>query len=259
MYSFLFLGIRTSIPVILCCCVVIFGFYIGADGEINFSLIGTIFGVMSSLFVSLNSIYTKKMISIVDNNSWKLCFYVMSENCCVDFQNNTNSIFLFIPLIIFFERDIIIEHISAFKSLVFWGVMNAAGVFGFLIGIITIAQISLTSPLTHNISGTAKACVQTLVAVIFLGDKMSLRSAIGTFCVLGGTFMYSLVRSHEMDREKAKKQADAILNVEKPVSSEEKEVETNPLLPTKNEEWCVCFYTLVSLIVLFYPLPPLKL
>ena len=75
--SYLFLHIRTSFKVILCCLVVIFGFFIGAEGEINFSLIGTIFGVMSSLFVSLNSIYTKKMIPIVDNNSWKLCFYVV--------------------------------------------------------------------------------------------------------------------------------------------------------------------------------------
>ena len=74
--SYLFLGISTSLPVIACCGIVIFGFYIGADGEVNFSLIGTLFGVMSSLFVSLNSIYTKKMIPIVDNNSWKLCFYV---------------------------------------------------------------------------------------------------------------------------------------------------------------------------------------
>ena len=147
-----------------------------------------------------------------------------------------NSVFLFIPLIVIFERDIIREHWSSFYSLVFWAVMNAAGIFGFLIGIVTIAQISLTSPLTHNIAGTAKACVQTLIAVIFLKDKMSLRSAIGTFCVLGGTFMYSLVRSREMDREKAKKQADSILNTEKPVSSEEKESEANPLLPTKREE-----------------------
>ena len=91
-----------------------------------------------------------------------------------------NSVILFIPLIVIFERDIIREHWSSFYSLVFWAVMNAAGIFGFLIGIVTIAQINLTSPLTHNISGTAKACVQTIIAVLFLGDKMSMRSVIGT-------------------------------------------------------------------------------
>lgn len=115
-----------------------------------------------------------------------------------------NSVFLFIPLIIIFERNTIWEHWNSFYSFVFWSAMNIAGVFGFLIGIVTIAQINLTSPLTHNISGTAKACVQTLVAVIFLGDKMSMRSVMGTACVLFGTFMYSVVRSREMDKNKVK-------------------------------------------------------
>ena len=113
-----------------------------------------------------------------------------------------NSTILFIPMILIFERDIIRQHAQSFVSLTFWLVMNLAGVFGFLIGIVTIAQISLTSPLTHNISGTAKAGVQTLVAYFFLGDPMSLRSGIGTALVLLGTFMYSLVRSREMDKEK---------------------------------------------------------
>lgn len=74
--SYLMLGITTSFPVIVCCSIVIFGFYVGSEGEVDFSLMGTLFGVFSSLFVSLNSIFTKKMIPIVDNNSWKLCFYV---------------------------------------------------------------------------------------------------------------------------------------------------------------------------------------
>ena len=113
-----------------------------------------------------------------------------------------NSSVLFIPLIWILERKIILENASAFASLSFWFTMNAAGFFGFLIGIVTIAQISLTSPLSHNISGTAKACVQTLIAVLFLGDEMSAQSVLGTVCVLFGTFMYSLVRSKEMDRNR---------------------------------------------------------
>ena len=113
-----------------------------------------------------------------------------------------NSCFLFIPMILLFESSIIKQFASFFFSGTYWVVMTLAGVFGFLIGIVTIAQISLTSPLTHNISGTAKASVQTLIAVQFLGDRMSFRSFIGTVCVLFGTFMYSLVRSYEMDKNK---------------------------------------------------------
>ena len=156
-----------------------------------------------------------------------------------DPQNNMNSTFLFIPLIIIFERDIIMQHMKAFASPIFWTVMNAAGVFGFLIGIVTIAQISLTSPLTHNISGTAKACVQTLIAVVFLGDKLSLRSAFGTFLVLFGTFLYSLVRSREMDLEKEKKKAqaaEAFVNENSDaVGSDTKDNEVKPLLSRKEQ------------------------
>ena len=142
-----------------------------------------------------------------------------------------NASFLFIPLIIVFERSIISSHMSSFYSMVFWGVMTLAGIFGFLIGIVTIAQISLTSPLTHNISGTAKASVQTIIAVLFFGDKMSIRSAIGTIMVLGGTFLYSLVRSREMDREKARKQAEAASSLYDNSSSQEnKDSEGLPLL-----------------------------
>ena len=114
-----------------------------------------------------------------------------------------NSSFLFIPLIFVFEKDIF-RNPQLYFSSSFWWKMTVAGILGFLIGIVTIAQISLTSPLTHNISGTAKACLQTLIAVLFLNEKVSFRSLVGIVCVLFGTFMYSVVRSKEMDRNKTK-------------------------------------------------------
>ena len=44
--------------------------------------------------------------------------------------------------------------------------MTVAGVLGFSMGYVTGYQIQITSPLTHNVSGTAKSYVQTLLAVI---------------------------------------------------------------------------------------------
>ena len=38
--------------------------------------------------------------------------------------------------------------------------MTLTGVMGFAIGLVTVMQVKATSPLTHNISGTAKAAVQ---------------------------------------------------------------------------------------------------
>jgi GDP-fucose transporter C1 len=46
-----------------------------------------------------------------------------------------------------------------------WINMTFTGIFGFLINIAIFLQIKYTSPLTNNISGTLKACVQTLFAM----------------------------------------------------------------------------------------------
>lgn len=77
---------------------VMFGFYLGIDGEVNFSLLGTAAGVVSSVFVSLNGIFTSKVLAKVNDDKSLLLFY-----------NNVNAMFLFIPLIIFFEKDVSIK------------------------------------------------------------------------------------------------------------------------------------------------------
>jgi drug/metabolite transporter (DMT)-like permease len=49
---------------------------LGTEGEVNFSLIGTLFGVASSAFVSLNAIFTKSCLAVVDSASPSLCLCV---------------------------------------------------------------------------------------------------------------------------------------------------------------------------------------
>ena len=44
---------------------------------------------------------------------------------------------------------------------------------GFAIGLVTVMQVKATSPLTHNISGTAKAAVQVSIFVFFVCRKIS--------------------------------------------------------------------------------------
>ena len=185
-FSRVFLGIPTSCKTILCLGVVIVGFLMGSHGELNFSLIGTISGVMSSLFVSLNSIFTKKVLPVVDDNHWKLTFY-----------NNVNASFLFIPLILVFEGEIIKEATQQLTSGAFWSAMSVAGFFGFSIGIVTVLQIKATSPLTHNISGTAKAAVQSLMAFYLWGNEPTVLGVLGIFTVLGGSLLYTFVKMSE--------------------------------------------------------------
>ena len=67
-FTYFLLGERTSVKVCLTLAIVILGFYIGIEGELDFSLLGTVFGVASSCFVSLNAIYTKKTMPLVDGD-----------------------------------------------------------------------------------------------------------------------------------------------------------------------------------------------
>ena len=60
-FSFALLRITSSCKTVACLGIVIIGFLIGSYGEINFSVKGTVAGLLSSLFVSLNSIFTKKV------------------------------------------------------------------------------------------------------------------------------------------------------------------------------------------------------
>lgn len=186
-FSRALLGIPTSYRTLLCLGVVILGFFLGSKGEMNFSLKGTIAGLCSSLFVSLNSIYTKKVLPAVDDNHWRLTFY-----------NNVNACVLFIPLVAYFEGSIILGALNQqLKTATFWSAMTVAGFFGFSIGIVTVLQIKATSPLSHNISGTAKAAVQSMMAFYIWGNEATLFGVIGIFTVLGGSLLYTFVKMNE--------------------------------------------------------------
>ena len=56
----------------------------GLDGEVNFSLTGTSFGVMSSVFVCLNAIFTRSCLDAVNSTTaWAvLCFSSLSHCSC---------------------------------------------------------------------------------------------------------------------------------------------------------------------------------
>jgi len=112
--------------------------------------------------------------------------------------NNLNGVFLFFPvLLISGELQTVITFPSLFEPY-FWFVMTLSGVFGVAIAIVTMMQIKYTSPLTHNISGTSKACFQTILAVSAYNETKSGLWWLGNLLVLGGSAFYSHVRTNEM-------------------------------------------------------------
>lgn len=213
-FTYMLLGERTSFKVCLTLLVVIIGFYVGVEGEIDFSLLGTLFGVASSCFVSLNAIYTKKTMPLVDNDKWKLSWY-----------NNLNASIMFLPLIfINGEHHTLMANTAILQTGYYWFVMCIAGVLGFAIGIVTVMQINYTSPLTHNISGTAKACVQTILAIILFNAAWTAKGMTGIMLTIFGSLLYAVVKMKENEQPKVQPPGYA------PVQTKDVDVEVSKLL-----------------------------
>lgn len=157
--------------------IVFLGFVLGSYGEINFSLIGIIFGVLSSVFVALYGIMVKKTIAILDNDQWLLLLY-----------NTELAIILMLPLILLSGEffGILDTGLVVMQTLDFWFMNTFAGALGFLINIAMFLQIKFTSPLTNSISGTAKACVQTILGVLIFQNPISImvRTALALLLLL---------------------------------------------------------------------------
>ena len=95
--SYILLRQTTSSRAIGCCGLIVFGFWLGVDQEGEggtLSVVGVVFGALASLFVSLNAIFTKKVLPMVDDNIWTLTFY-----------NNCLASMLFMPLVLLFGED----------------------------------------------------------------------------------------------------------------------------------------------------------
>lgn len=195
-FDFVILGQRTSFSAILCCALVVSGFLLGNQQEVRWSLVGVIFGVTSSLFVAMNAIYVKKKFVLVDNNPWKITLY-----------NNTLASILFLPLIVGSGEVSVILNSPVVRTINFWSLMLLGGLLGVGISFATAAQIKYTSPLTHNVSATAKAAAQTVIALMVYRNPITALGALSVAVVLTGSLCYTLVRRREMQRKAA--QADA--------------------------------------------------
>ena len=79
-----------------------------------------------------------------------------------------------------------------------WMMLLISGLFGFMIGFVTSLQIKYTSPLTHNISGTAKACAQTVIATKIYSEPKTFNWWLSNIVILGASAAYTRVKQQEM-------------------------------------------------------------
>ncbi|KAF9583833.1 hypothetical protein BGW38_008375 [Lunasporangiospora selenospora] len=191
LFTYTMLRQKTSGPAMVACSVVVLGFFVGSYGESNFSWPGLLAGVGSSIFVALYGIYVKKTLNVVENNQWRLLHY-----------NTAISIMLLTPIVfISGEMKEIMQEVYFLNDLGFWCLMTITGVAGFLINTAMFLQIKYTTALTNTISGTAKSCVQTLMAMVFYQNPITAMNGFGIFLSLFGSGFYSWVRYKEMQRK----------------------------------------------------------
>lgn len=87
-----------------------------------------------------------------------------------------------------------IAYFPQLTGVYFWTMMTLSGFFGFVMGYVTGWQIQATSPLTHNISGTAKAAAQTVMAVSIWQETKPMLWWFSNLVVLVGSGGYARVQ-----------------------------------------------------------------
>ena len=177
--------------VLACCGVIVAGFLFGIKEEDesvpNLSFAGVLFGVLASMCVALYAIYTKRTLPHVDDNIWRLQMY-----------NNANACLLLVVLSILLGELKTLAQFKFWASPFFWTIVIVTGMFGIAIGYVSSLQIKVTSPLTHNVSGTAKACAQTILACVIYAEVKPIWWWVCNMMVLGGSSAYTYVRMREM-------------------------------------------------------------
>lgn len=187
-FTYFILGKTTTLRAISCCAIVLGGFFLGVKQESlgEMSTIGVVYGVVASACVALNAIYIKKVLPAMDGNIWKMAYY-----------NNINACVIFVPMILLSEVSELLSFPKLFE-LGFWTSMSMSGFMGFFMGYVVGLEIQVTTPVTHTISGVAKACLQTVIAVLWYHEIKTSLWWFANLMVLFGTASYSIVKSLDM-------------------------------------------------------------
>jgi len=190
-FTYFILNKTTTMRAIACCSIVLGGFLLGVKQEAlgDMSIIGVVYGVIASALVALNAIYIKKVLPAMGDSVLKMAYY-----------NNINACVIFLPMIFIWELTELMTFDKLFSGY-FWASMTVAGLMGFCMGYVAGLQIKITGPVTHTISGVAKACFQTVIAVMWNQEIKTSLWWFANLMVLGGTCSYSLVKSYDMKKQ----------------------------------------------------------
>eukprot|EP00918_Siedleckia_nematoides_P061430 GHVU01134111.1.p1 GENE.GHVU01134111.1~~GHVU01134111.1.p1 ORF type:complete len:456 (-),score=15.22 GHVU01134111.1:231-1535(-) len=192
--SILILKTRVSARCWIACAIVIAGFIVGGLDTSTMSLIGLVFGGLSSLCQAYYNVTIKNSMSLFDGDANKLLCY-----------NLFISSFLFIPFIFICGEGASFAHLPFElgdpRTMRIWGCLMGSGVLGISLTGVIYHVINLTGPVSFNIVGYAKACVQSLGGIVVLHEPYTLQSISGIGLTLFGSFYYSRIKYQEGKEE----------------------------------------------------------
>ncbi|CAK5274836.1 unnamed protein product [Mycena citricolor] len=189
--SLVVLQARPSLRVLSACGVVTAGFFCGVllDGT-PVSLVGVVFGVVSSSVTALASVVIKRSLDVVDGSSILLSWYT-----------NVLSVFVFVPMVFITGEGpsvwALCTGMADLKTFL-WGSL-ITGVVGFLISIAGVLSIKVTSPITHMVSSAVRGVASSFLGLWLFHDSISPGRAASITVVLGGSIYYTWVKHQEAD------------------------------------------------------------
>lgn len=193
LFSRLFLHVPITGKIGFSCFLIICGFLISADEERALNSItfaGISYGVLASMVAALCGIYCKRVDKVVDGDSLKIALL-----------NNGSSIILLFPLIFSTGQFHTAWMTGQLWKVTLWWQLIVTGVISMMVGWTSNKVISLTSPVTHNVSINAKSLLQTILAVIFHEEKKTFLWWVGNLLVMLGIMLYATNKSSSTSSE----------------------------------------------------------
>jgi solute carrier family 35 (GDP-fucose transporter), member C1 len=162
---------------VFACLIVLIGYFIVSLEQ---SLINIVFGISSSFFVAVFAHSLQKS----GNNSWRVLYYC-----------NIHALMIIpILMVVVGEADEIYWESHAFSNSSFWILSIFAGIFNFLLNIVTFIQIQTSGSYKHIIVVGVKACIQIALAYLIFGDEITFFKSVGYALLLIGTHLYARLR-----------------------------------------------------------------
>eukprot|EP00386_Alphamonas_edax_P012914 GDKI01040065.1.p1 GENE.GDKI01040065.1~~GDKI01040065.1.p1 ORF type:complete len:431 (+),score=92.92 GDKI01040065.1:48-1340(+) len=188
--SYLILNQRTSHQCLAACAVVVVGFLIGSLDTSTLTLTGIIAGFVSSFFQASNNVLVKRALPLLKHDERQLLFY-----------STTLAVPLLLPaLLLAGEGDafqLLPWDFRQSATWYVWGSLIVSGLLAMALNVSTYQVIKHTSPVTFNMVGKVKSCVQTVGGVVLLGEALHLRSLIGILLTFTGSWAYGAFKMQE--------------------------------------------------------------